>query len=152
MPLEENRGCCAFGASMAHLLRVMHADTICPMQWLMHGSVTPAVAEALKKRGDTPHSIVEAGLPADAAVSEVLLVAKEKQYDIITTDPALSAAVFETKLWFQRSIVYLQLQGGDIEQDEAIDRLFARYKRLTPGRLFTVTGSRVKIRQLPHRL
>jgi hypothetical protein len=36
-----------------------------------------------------------------------------------------------------------------VEQDDAITRLFERYKRLTPGRLYTVTGSRVKIRQLP---
>ena len=42
--------------------------------------------------------------------------------------------------------MYLQLEGGDVEQDDAIDRLFARYKRLTPGRLYTVTASRVKVR------
>jgi hypothetical protein len=45
--------------------------------------------------------------------------------------------------------VFLQLEGGDVEQDDAIDRLFARYKRLSPGRMYTVTGTRVKIRQLP---
>jgi hypothetical protein len=32
-----------------------------------------------------------------------------------------------------------------------VDRLFDRYKRLSPGRLYTVTGSRVKVRQLPGR-
>ena len=39
--------------------------------------------------------------------------------------------------------------GGDIEQDDAVDRLFTRYKRLSPGRLYTITPSRVKILQLP---
>ena len=34
---------------------------------------------------------------------------------------------------------------------DAIDRLFARYKRLSPRRLYTVTATRVKIRQLPGR-
>jgi hypothetical protein len=48
-------------------------------------------------------------------------------------------------------MVYLQLDGGDVEQDDAIDRLFKRYKRLSPGRLYTVTAARVKVRQLPTR-
>jgi hypothetical protein len=47
--------------------------------------------------------------------------------------------------------VFLQLPGADVEQDDAIDRLFTRYKRLTPGRLYTVTETRVKVRQLPSR-
>ena len=50
---------------------------------------------------------------------------------------------------FGRSVVYLHLEGGDVEQDDAVTRLFERYKRLTPGRLYTVTASRVKVRQLP---
>ena len=58
-------------------------------------------------------------------------------------DPRFAAEVRD------RVVVYLQLEGGDVEQDDAIDRLFKRYKRLTPGRLYTVTGSRVKVRQLP---
>jgi hypothetical protein len=70
----------------------------------------------------------------------------------MTTDAAMSAAPFLLDYWFQRSMVYLQLEGADIEQDDAIDRLFKRYKRLTPGRLYTVTGSRVKVRQLPGRV
>ena len=67
-------------------------------------------------------------------------------------DGALVETVFAPEAPpFGRSIVYLQLEGGDVEQDDAVDRLFERYKRLTPGRLYTVTGSRVKIRQLPGR-
>jgi hypothetical protein len=61
----------------------------------------------------------------------------------------MAEAPFLLEQAFGRSLVYLQLEGGDVEQDDAIDRLFDRYKRLTPGRLYTVTGSRVKIRQLP---
>jgi hypothetical protein len=60
-------------------------------------------------------------------------------------------APFELGVPFGRSIVFLQLEGGDVEQDDAIDRLFKRYKRLSPGRLYTVTTSRVKVRQLPTR-
>jgi hypothetical protein len=48
--------------------------------------------------------------------------------------------------------MFLQWPGGAVEQDDAVDRLFTRYKRLTPERLYTVTETRVKVRQLPHKL
>jgi len=79
----------------------------------------------------------------------VLAAAKKAQLDVLTADAALAAAPFAKTAGFNRSLVFLQLAGGDVEQDDAIDRLFARYKRLTPGRLYTVTGTRVKVRQLP---
>lgn len=89
------------------------------------------------------------GLPPEIDPGTVLSTAQAAQVDILTTDAAMSAAPFLLSFWFNRSIVYLQLEGADIEQDDAIDRLFKRYKRLTPGRLYTVTGSRVKVPQLP---
>ncbi len=79
----------------------------------------------------------------------VLAAAKKAQLDVLTADPVLAATPFEQSAGFNRSLVFLQLAGGDVEQDDAIDRLFTRYKRLTPGRLYTVTGTRVKVRQLP---
>jgi hypothetical protein len=84
-----------------------------------------------------------------ASAAEVFEASHAKQLDILTNDAELVKAPFESAVKFGRSIVFLQLEGGDVEQDDAIDRLFKRYKRLTPGRLYTVTGSRVKIRQLP---
>jgi len=119
------------------------------MQWLLHGSLSGAVAEALGRRGHKTHASAELGLAADAAALEILRAADARQWDVITSDSAMSGAPFENGLPFSRSIVYLQLEGGEVEQDDAIDRLFTRYKRLTPRRLYTVTGSRVKIRQLP---
>ena len=119
------------------------------MQWLLHGSITPAVADALIRHGHAAHPTAEVDLAPQAAPADILRAAKSRQWDIITNDASLSTAPFEQQDWFNRSIVYLQLQGGDVEQDDAIDRLFARYKRLTPGRLYTVTGTRVKCRQLP---
>ena len=91
----------------------------------------------------------ELGLPPSTDLALVLKTADAAQLDILTTDASLSAAPFLHDFWFHRCIVYLQLEGADVEQDDAIDRLFQRYKRLTPGRLYTVTGSRVKVRQLP---
>ena len=118
------------------------------MRFLLHGTLTPAVADALRRHQDTPVTVAEAGIDGQD-IAQLLEQANQKQLDLITNDPQLSHAIFEQRLSFSRSIVYLQLAGEDVEQDDAIDRLYERYKRLTPGRLYTVTGSRVKIRQLP---
>lgn len=120
------------------------------MQWLIHGpKTTGAVAEALKRHQDKVHAASELELAADAPLLEVLKAAQAKQWDVVTTDQDLAHTPFEAQFPFSRCIVYLQLEGGDVEQDDAIDRLYERYKRLSPRRLYTVTGSRVKIRQLP---
>ena len=122
------------------------------MQWLLHGPMTTAVADALRRHEDKPHDLAEVGLPPEADVGDVLKAAQARQWDLLTTDARMAAAPFEVSQPFSRSIVFLQLEGGDVEQDDAIDRLFARYKRLSPGRLYTVTGSRVKVRQLPSQI
>jgi hypothetical protein len=120
------------------------------MRWLLHGNLTPAVAEALRRHGHQAQTLVEAQVePSDPA--GVLKAAHERQLDVMTNDAQLAAAPFEFETPFGRSIVFIQLEGGDVEQDDAVDRLFKRYKRLAPGRLYTVTGSRVKVRQLPRR-
>ena len=116
------------------------------MRWVLRGNLSGAVKEALERH---EHSVSELDLPADAPPFEFLKTAQSKQLDVMTNDAALVNAIFDQSIFFNRSIVFLQLEGGDVEQDDAIDRLFQRYKRLTPGRLYTVTGSRVKIRQLP---
>jgi hypothetical protein len=121
------------------------------MRWLLHGNLTPAVADALKRHEHMAFAFPELGVPDSATHGEVVRAAQAKQWDIVTSDANLVNAVFDDDIWFNRSIVFLQLAGGDVEQDDAIDRLFQRYKRLTPGRLYTVTESRVKIRQLPSR-
>lgn len=121
------------------------------MRWLLHGTLTPAVADALRTRGDTVRGVRDLGLAPEAPADDVLKAAHKDQAEVLTTDAALAGALFgrEQPLPFNRSIVYFQLEGGDVEQDDAITRLFGRYKRLTPGRLYTVTASRVKVRQLP---
>ena len=78
-----------------------------------------------------------------------MATAHKKQLDLITTDSDVANTPFGAAKAFDRSIVLVNVEASEVEQDDAIDRLFARYKRLSPGRLYTVTGSRVKIRQLP---
>lgn len=119
------------------------------MRWLLHGNLTSATAEALRRHGHQAKTLAEAGLNEQSSPREILEVAKKQQFDLLTTDQLLAQAPFELDFWFDRSIVFLQVAVGDVEQDDAIDRLFERYKRLTPKRLYTVTGSRVKVRQLP---
>ena len=119
------------------------------MRWLLHGNLTPAVGEALKRHEHTVFPLAELGTPETATPGEIARAARAKQWDVVTDDSNLVNAVYDDDIWFNRSIVFLQLTGGDVEQDDAVDRLFQRYKRLTPGRLYTVTETRVKIRQLP---
>jgi hypothetical protein len=107
------------------------------------------VTEALVRHEHEAQTPAEIGLAPDARPDEVLEAAHTKQLDIVTNDPNLANAPFESPVKFGRSLVFLQLPGGDVEQADAIDRLFERYKRLTPGRMYTVTENRVKIRQLP---
>lgn len=120
------------------------------MRWLLHGNLTPAVTDALLRHGHQAVRPAEVGLAEDASVSEVLKLAHTRQLDILTADTGLVDAIFEQKLAFTtRTVVLLGVDPGEVEQDDAIDRLFTRYKRLSPGRQYTVTRSRVKIRQLP---
>ena len=113
--------------------------------------MTPAVGEALKRHEHTVVLPAAIDLPETATPQQVVEAAKAKQLDVLTTEASLIAAVFDLDLYLFRSMIYLQLAGGDVEQDDAIDRLFKRYKRLTPDRLYTVTDTRVKVRQLPSR-
>lgn len=121
------------------------------MRLLLHGKLTAAVAEAMRSRGETVRQLGDVGLASDAPVGDVLRAAHKDQADVLTTDTSLATALFDRADAppFNRSIVFFRLEGGDVEQDDAVTRLFERYKRLTPGRLYTVTASRVKVRQLP---
>ncbi len=122
------------------------------MRWLLTGKLTPAVADALRRHGHHAQTIPDAGLPVAAPVDEVFAAAHRLQLDVMTDEAAFATAPFsDTPTVFARTLVYLNLEGGDVEQDDAVDRLFQRYSRLSPGRLYTVTASRVKVRQLPGR-
>lgn len=119
------------------------------MKWLLVGHLTPSLSQALLRHGHAVTTLDEAGINPDASPSDILSAAHHKQLDVLTNRPDLANLLFEHPVKFIRTLVYLQLKGEDVEQDDAIDRLFQRYKRLTVGRLYTVTETRVKVRQLP---
>jgi hypothetical protein len=114
------------------------------MRWLLHGLLHPSVGDALRRHEQTA-TIAEAAL----SPLEIFEFARKQQFEIITADASLTDALFAGETAFPRLIVHLNVEPGEVEQDDAVDRLFARYKRMTAGHLYTVTASRVKVRQLP---
>src|SRR5437588_508667 len=105
------------------------------MRWLLHGNLTAAAIEALKRHGHEVLVPADLGLTADATPAVVFEMARVRQLEIITADAVVPETVFQENLRFARAIVLLNVEAGDVEQDDAIDRLFERYKRLSPGRL-----------------
>lgn len=116
------------------------------MRFLIHGNaITPAVTAALVRHGHT----VEQFPFIDLSAGELLEQLHVKQLDLLTDDADLArAAVESSPAKFGRCVVLLQVAGGDVEQDDAIDRLFDRYRRLSPRKVYTVTETRVKVRQM----
>jgi predicted nuclease of predicted toxin-antitoxin system len=119
------------------------------MRFLLLGNLTPAVAAAIVRHGHVAVTADSLHLTDATPKDEMLKAANKAQVDIVTADPEVADAPFKHDFYFQRSLIYLQLTGGDVEQDDAIDRLFTRYKAPKPKRLYTVTENRVKVRQLP---
>jgi hypothetical protein len=115
---------------------------------LLHGKLDPAVATALERHGHKPVTLDDAVIEADVAADELFQLAHVKQLDVLTADRDTAQFARTQAFKFDRSVVYLQLAGGDVEQDDAIDRLFARYKRLKPHAVYTVTETQVKVQQM----
>lgn len=122
--------------------------TIAAVRFLLHGNLNPAVKTAIERHGHAALKLSEVGMAAGAPYDEVISDAHQKQLDIVSNDRELATFVRGTGLKFDRSIVYLQLEGQDVEQDDAIDRLFERYKSPKPRMMYTVTETRVKVQQL----
>lgn len=119
------------------------------MRFLLTGNLAPAVAAAIVRHGHQTLAIDSLSLNDQSTKEELLRAADKAQLDIITADAELAEAPYALDLHFHRAIIFLQLPGGEVEQDDAIDRLFERYKSPKPKRLYTVTENRVKVRQLP---
>lgn len=103
---------------------------------------------AIQRHEHGAQSMEEAGIDASLDAAEILQAAHRKQLDIVTSDKEFAGFARSTSLKFDRAIVYLQLAGEEVEQDDAIDRLFDRYKAPKPRMMYTVTETRVKVQQL----
>ncbi len=124
------------------------------MQFLFHGNI--AIKPGSAALGRHSHRAVGPGpndspLPdtADAqGRAEFFALLAKNQWELITNDADLIHRVYDEKINFNRTIVLLVANVAEAPA-EAIDRLFVRYPRLSPRRLYTLTAGRVKVRQLP---
>jgi len=125
------------------------------MRFLIHGAVKPEAGAALVQQEHACHALAElldgaAAADVGSDPAELLGLLEKRQWNLLTTDRALVNTVYENKIAFAGVIVLiLDDPETPADQAQAVARLFERYKRLTPRRLYTVTPSRVKIRQLP---
>jgi hypothetical protein len=121
------------------------------MRFLLHGNLSEATRKTLEKHEHAAHAIKELELdapPADAG--ELVALLEKKQWNLLTNDGSIVREIYEKKLAFSGVVVQILEELKSAKQAaDAVERLFERYKRLTPRRLYTVTASRVKIRQLP---
>ena len=60
------------------------------MRWLLHGNLTPAVADALRQRGDTPVEPAAVGVTPESSHADVLKAAHKAQLDVMTPDAKLA--------------------------------------------------------------
>jgi hypothetical protein len=122
------------------------------MRWLIVSPSPGPYAEALQILEHGTRLPADVGLPAGATPDEVFEAARRNQLEVFTDDADLANAPFApaTEINFAgRTLVFIQAAGEGADAAGAVERLFERYKRLSHGRLYTVTGSRVKVRQLP---
>lgn len=119
------------------------------MQFLLHGGLAADVGEAMIRHGHRVHRIVELTdqTPALGSPEELFADLAQRQWCLLTADRDFIHSVYDQGLSFPLCMVLLL--GEPSERSAAVDRLFERYKRLSPKRLYTVTPGRVKVRQLP---
>ena len=68
------------------------------MRWLIHGNVTPAAVEAMKRHEQKALSAADAQIAPDALFEDLLRGASKAQLEVLTTDSALVDAIFESGL------------------------------------------------------
>ncbi|MGF1632717.1 MAG: DUF5615 family PIN-like protein [Phycisphaerae bacterium] len=117
------------------------------MRFFIHHSCHLQTAASLKGHGHEANLHAQSGLSLNAAPDAVLEHCRKQQLELLTRDREHAEAAGG----FNRVLVLLNLgdNPGDVEQDDALDRLLKRFKRLSPGQCYTVTPNQVKVKQLP---
>jgi hypothetical protein len=120
------------------------------LRFLLYGSFSDDVSAQFLEAGHKVTLPIEAGIALDSPAAEVLEAARRGQYELVVADRTMLNALLPTagrRDVFGRVLVFLN--AGNSDAALAVVRLFDRYKRLTPGRLYTVSPQRVKVSQLP---
>lgn len=129
------------------------------MRFFVHGTVTPEAQQALVRHGHGVHTALELSEETDAPAAlegspaEFLALLAKRQWHLFTTDTEFIRRMYEEKAEFPGGVIVLLLDRPEELHDQApaVDRLFERYKRLTAKRMYTITPTKVKVRQLPGR-
>ena len=127
------------------------------MQFFLHGQLDSGVAENLRAAGHQVHAPaeLEPGVPGESGPPDftdprrLLAAIGARQWVLLTPERDLVQHACDQRLPGPAIMVLLVGAGSPAAQRDAIARLFERYPRLSPGRLYTVTPNRVKVRQLP---
>ena len=123
------------------------------MHFHLFGEVSSEITTGLTRHGHTLHTLADLGDHPQAtelaAPSPELLmsVLEQKQWNCLTADGEFLRRFYEEKIIFPYLIIHVLPTA--LNDATAVDRLFERYPRLTPRRMYTITPSRIKIRQLP---
>jgi hypothetical protein len=112
------------------------------MRFYVDSSVSGAVARRLEQLGHHAETNVPDDLDTLSA-AEVCRWMMKSGLQLVTANKALIAGIYEKTAVFQGVIIFLQ------EPAEDIASVFERYSALKPGRLYTLTARKVKVRQLP---
>ena len=116
------------------------------LRFLLHGQLGPDVAAALIELGHKPATPADLTLATNATPAEVVEACRAAQLELVVANGNFLDDVLPLA-GQKRVLVYLH--DAPDKHAESVARLFERYKRLTPGRLYTVTAGRVKVRQIP---
>jgi hypothetical protein len=112
------------------------------MRFYLDASVN---AEVAKRLGDMGHH-TEAHVPDEVEASSAAELCQwmmKSGLQLVTADKTFVAGIYEKAAAFQGIIIFLQAPSKDIAD------VFERYPTLKPGRLYTLTANKVKVRQLP---
>ena len=110
--------------------------TVAAVRFLLDNTVPNDAADAFAAAG---HKIErhDGGEPLFAA-------ARDRQLEPVTADRRVADRAGKDELGERRVVVFLHAADA-----AAVGRLFTRFKRLSPGRLYTATAAGAKVRQLP---
>ncbi|MEM1012220.1 MAG: hypothetical protein AAGI46_08360 [Planctomycetota bacterium] len=120
------------------------------MRFLLPDDAADDVRQAFAEAGHKVMTSAEIDLAADASPIDRREAARRHQLELIVTNRQSLDAVLPgsgDKATFGRTLIFLN--SGPSDAPLAVHRLFDRYKRLSPGRLYSVSPQRVKVSQLP---
>ncbi len=117
------------------------------MRFVLSDDVSLDAAEAFRAAGHVAETVASWELEDASTLVEA---ARRKQYEVVVADRAHLDAILPAsgdRSVFGRVLVFLRDEPA--AQADGVAQLFSRFKRLSPGRLYTVGQGHAKASQLP---